>query len=67
MCYEDDCNYCFDKSFASHVKSKYWSDKNKVKPREVFKSTDSKYFFDCNFCNEEIVIDIWPLDCFTPV
>jgi very-short-patch-repair endonuclease len=53
MCYEDDCNFCFDKSFASHEKSKYWSDKNKLKPREVFKSTDSKYFFDCNFCNEE--------------
>jgi len=25
----------FEKSFASHEKSKYWSNKNKLKPEEV--------------------------------
>ena len=48
----DVCNHCFEKSFASHEKAKYWSDKNGVvKPRYVFKGTSTKYWFDCNKCN----------------
>ena len=53
MCNNKDCNFCFNKSFATHEKSKYWSDKNKVKPRDVFKCTDYKYIFNCNFCKGE--------------
>ena len=29
----------FEKSFASHEKAKYWSDKNEIKPEEVFKNS----------------------------
>lgn len=47
LCDKDDCNSCFKKSFASHEKSKFWSIKNKLKPREVFKSSGKKYFFIC--------------------
>jgi hypothetical protein len=43
----------FEKSFASHEKAKYWSDKNLLKPNEVFKSTGKKYIFNCNICNHE--------------
>jgi hypothetical protein len=34
LCDNLECKICFEKSFASHEKSKYWSDKNDcVKPR----------------------------------
>jgi hypothetical protein len=49
---EFDCKQCYDKSFASSNKAQYWSDKNKLKSREVFKSTNKKYIFDCD-CGHE--------------
>ena len=49
---ENECEYCFQKTFASHEKSEYWSEKNgDVKPRDVSKSSHKKYWFDCNVCN----------------
>ena len=49
LCDDEECQTCFEKSFASHEKSKYWSDKNgDVKPRQVFKSSGHKYWFDCD-------------------
>jgi very-short-patch-repair endonuclease len=51
LCSNKDCNECFEKSFASHEKSKYWSDKNKLKPRDIFKYSNLKYIFNCNKCN----------------
>lgn len=48
LCGDDNCNSCFNNSFASHEKSIFWSDKNDVKPRNVFKSSSRKYWFRCN-------------------
>ena len=49
LCENEECQTCFEKSFDSHEKSKYWSDKNSdVKPRHVFKSSGKKYWFNCN-------------------
>jgi very-short-patch-repair endonuclease len=51
-CNNNHCKLCFEKSFASHEKSKYWSSKNSdIKPRDVFKSSSKKYWFDCKKCN----------------
>jgi hypothetical protein len=44
---DDDCKQCYEKSFASSDKVQYWSETNKLKPRQVFKSTDNKYIFYC--------------------
>ena len=58
LCNEE-CTFCFNKSFASHPKSIYWSNKNIKTPRQVFKSTGDKDYFDC--------IDfsiLWSLNCF---
>ena len=52
LCDNNDCKKCEEKSFVLHPKAKYWSDKNTVKPRQVFKSSGKKYLFDCNNCNE---------------
>ena len=51
LCNDNDCQICFEKSFASYEKSKYWSDKNAKKPRDVFKSSVNKYWFECSICN----------------
>ena len=37
----------FERSFESHLRSKNWSEKNEVNPRDVFKSSRKKYWFDC--------------------
>ena len=59
---DNNCTHCFTNSFASHKKSQYWSSKNgDTKPRDVFKSTHKKYWFDCNICGhlfESILSDI---------
>ena len=47
LCEKENCDICFQKSFASHEKAKYWSDKNEIEPRDVFKSSGKKYWFKC--------------------
>jgi hypothetical protein len=58
LCKDNNCKYCFDKSFASQEKAKFWSTLNKVKPRDVFKCTEFKYYFDCNLCNKPFKISL---------
>lgn len=53
LCGDNDCKLCFEKSFASHEKSKYWSSNNTVKPREVLKSSNKKYWFKCEECHHD--------------
>lgn len=54
LCDDDQCNYCFNKSFASHDRAIYWSDTNKISPRSVFLNSNTKYYFICDDCNHEI-------------
>jgi very-short-patch-repair endonuclease len=53
LCENNNCNLCFEKSFASHEKSKYWSDKNKLSSRQIFKNAGKIFLFNCNICNHE--------------
>ena len=52
LCNDDDCKICFDKSFKANPKSKYWNFElnNNLNPRNIFKSSDKKYYFNCNIC-----------------
>lgn len=50
LCNDDNCVACYNKSFASCDKSKYWSKKNKVTQRQIFLRTAKKYLFDCDDC-----------------
>jgi very-short-patch-repair endonuclease/DNA-directed RNA polymerase subunit RPC12/RpoP len=47
LCQSVDCQFCFNKSFASHEKSKYILEKD---PRKIFKCSGKKYNFKCNTC-----------------
>jgi len=53
LCNKNDCKKCFEKSFASHEKAKFWSNKNELNPRQVMKGTNNEYIFICNNCNHE--------------
>lgn len=52
LCDAEDCKQCFGKSFASHKKAEFWSnDKNIRRPRQVFKISGKKFWFECGICN----------------
>ena len=56
VCGKESCTYCYDKTFSSFYdkdKVKCWSDKNRLKPIQVAKSSGKKIIFNCNICNRE--------------
>jgi very-short-patch-repair endonuclease/DNA-directed RNA polymerase subunit RPC12/RpoP len=58
LCDNENCKDCFVKSFASHEKSKYWSNDNELKPRQVFNCADRKTFiFNC-YCGHKINMNL---------
>jgi very-short-patch-repair endonuclease len=60
LCDDDNCDFCFNKSFKSHPKHIHWSNKNNCTPRQVFKVSANKYFFDCDNCNH--LLELRPAD-----
>lgn len=56
LCKNNDCMTCYYKSFASHKKSVYWSSKNEIDPRHVFKNSTEKFIFNCDECKHEFLI-----------
>jgi len=66
LCENEECKSCYEKSFASHNKSEFWSEKNgDVKPRQVFKSTNTKYWFDCD-CGHQFESDLCNITSLKP-
>ena len=57
LCDKDDCNSCFKKSFASNEKAGWWSEKNGIKPRDVFTPFNIS---NADFYNLSIFEDIPP-------
>lgn len=55
LCHNNDCIACFNRSFKSSDKDKFWSKKNKIDPRFVCKNSNKKYIFDCDVCNHEFI------------
>jgi len=47
LCSDDSCKICFEASFASHSSSKYLSEKNELKSRQIKKQTNKKFIFKC--------------------
>lgn len=66
---EDNCEMCFNNSFASVERSKYWSNENNLIPRQVFKISFKKYKFICETCNnnfEKYISDVTNKDSWCP-
>lgn len=55
LCSDNDCVFCFDKSFASCEKSSMWCQElnGDVTPRQVFKNCNTEYYFYCTKCDKE--------------
>jgi hypothetical protein len=47
---QEDCLFCYQKSFASHPMAESWSARNDLQPRQVLKRSDKKCWFDCKDC-----------------
>ncbi|AGV01478.1 restriction endonuclease [Cannes 8 virus] len=57
LCFFEECETCFEKSFASHKKAKFWNvEKNKQSPREVFMNSHKKFWFDCEECKHSFEV-----------
>jgi len=51
LCDAVDCNFCFNKSFASSIWAKFYTENNEKKPREIFSGTNVKCEFKCEECD----------------
>ena len=56
ICSDESCIYCFNRSFASHEKAKYWSIKNTISPRDIMLNHNTKVIMNCNTCEYEFKI-----------
>jgi hypothetical protein len=56
MCDNDDCNYCFNTSFARNPFSRNWSDRNlPIRPRDISWGCDKPpFYFNCDGCGHEL-------------
>ena len=63
LCSDENCKFCFKRSFASFdgkthngkLKIDCWNKtkNNNLTPRDVFKSSGKKYYFNCDVCKHE--------------
>jgi hypothetical protein len=58
LCNSDICSFCYNKSFASSIRSQYWSTLNNTVPRSVMKYSHKKYIFNCNKCTHQFSISL---------
>lgn len=53
LCADVNCVKCHENSFASNPRASNWSAKNEKSPRDVFLTSNTKYWFDCSECNHD--------------
>lgn len=58
LCDKTNCHQCYERSFASHTKSQYWSATNVIHPRLVAKFSHNQYVFDCPDCSRAFTIGV---------
>jgi very-short-patch-repair endonuclease len=60
LCDNEDCQHCYEKSFASHPRASCWhpSKNGDKKPRNVFKNSHEKCWFDCDKCPHDFEMSI---------
>ncbi len=54
LCGTTECNDCYNRSFAAHPMAINWSEKNLLKPIDVFIKSNNKYYFNCKECGHEL-------------
>jgi len=57
LCDNLSCNHCYENSFESHPKSKYWhKTKNQNSPRQISINSGKKAWFSCNKCTHDFIL-----------
>ena len=59
LCVQELCQQCYKNSFASCQQSLFWSTKNHLKPRNVFKKSNQKFYLDCPKCDHEVYVTLY--------
>ncbi len=62
LCGSEECDICFNRSFASHQMVTLWSSKNTFRARDVMKAADKKVLFNCKICNHEFETMLYSLN-----
>ncbi len=62
LCDNNTCQLCLKNSFASSDKAQYWSTKNTAIPRQLFKSSKVKMWFDCDQCNHDFDMRLYDVN-----
>ena len=59
LCEDESCEHCFNNSFASCEKAKFWhpTENDNIKPRELIKNSNEKYLFKCD-CGHDFDISL---------
>lgn len=58
LCPDEDCDWCWNASFASTDEAQYWADRNlPAKPRDFFKGRQEKFWFDCD-CGHQVFLSL---------
>lgn len=50
LCTDQQCQFCFAKSFAAHSRAADWSEENSREPRDVMRCCNDAFKFDCKAC-----------------
>lgn len=53
LCTNPCCDVCFNKSFASDPRVRYWSKLNTLSPRDVYRRSRHKIYFKCERCKND--------------
>ena len=61
LCDEEDCLFCYQKSFASHPMAESWSIHNEIQPRQILRRSDKKCWFKCIDCKHSFHIKLFSL------
>lgn len=56
FCEDETCEKCFNRSFASHYRSQWWSEDNALQPKQVFLGCAKVFLFICNECDHKFEI-----------
>jgi len=55
LCDNNECDHCYENSFASHPKANLWCDDNDTVARQTFKHSGQYIGFNCPDCNNKYV------------
>lgn len=63
LCENNDCKMCYEASFASSSFSKWFSNKNKITPRQIFKYSNKNFLFECEKTSHEYYSKPKDIEC----